>query len=442
MTAAAATPAVRGGSLRTRDFRLLWIGETTSMLGSAVAGVALPLVAVVTLRAGTFSVGLLTAAAWLPWLLVGLPAGAWVDRLPKRPVMLACNTVSMAVFASVPVAAWSGALTMAHLLAAATAGGVAKVFFTLAYRAYLPTLVGGERLLAANTRLQGSESAAQVAGPGLAGLLAQGFGAVSGVLADAVSFGVAVLCLRSIRTRETSRDGTASEAHPRDGVNGTRRDGTARRRLRAEIRDGLRFVVGDPYLRTLTVFSALSNIALMGYQSIQVVFLARNLGAQPGQVGAVLALAGAGGLLGAALAGRIAARFGTARGFLLCEAFAAPMLLLGPAGSGGTGLVFFTAAGFGAGAGIVASNILTGTFRQRYCPAEMFGRITASTSALNYGAIPLGGLLGGVLGEAVGVRGTMWLMAAVQLLSLTVLLLGPLRPLRDFPARPPARSLP
>ncbi|MGV9325786.1 MFS transporter [Streptosporangium sandarakinum] len=496
MTAAAATPAVRGGSLRTRDFRLLWIGETTSMLGSAVAGVALPLVAVVTLRAGTFSVGLLTAAAWLPWLLVGLPAGAWVDRLPKRPVMLACNTVSMAVFASVPVAAWSGALTMAHLLAAATAGGVAKVFFTLAYRAYLPTLVGGERLLAANTRLQGSESAAQVAGPGLAGLLAQGFGAVSGVLADAVSFGVAVLCLRSIRTRETSRDGaasearprdgmnetrrdgaasearprdgmnetrrdgtasearprdgmnetrrdgTASEAHPRDGVNGTRRDGTARRRLRAEIRDGLRFVVGDPYLRTLTVFSALSNIALMGYQSIQVVFLARNLGAQPGQVGAVLALAGAGGLLGAALAGQIAARFGTARGFLLCEAFAAPMLLLGPAGSGGTGLVFFTAAGFGAGAGIVASNILTGTFRQRYCPAEMFGRITASTSALNYGAIPLGGLLGGVLGEAVGVRGTMWLMAAVQLLSLTVLLLGPLRPLRDFPARPSARSLP
>ncbi|GGQ05224.1 MFS transporter [Streptosporangium pseudovulgare] len=460
MTAAAATPAVQGGPLRTRDFRLLWIGETTSMLGSAVAGVALPLVAVVTLGAGTLSVGLLTAAAWLPWLLVGLPAGAWVDRLPKRPVMLACNTVSMAVFASVPVAAWSGALTMAHLLAAATAGGVAKVFFNLAYRAYLPALVGDERLLAANTRLQGSESAAQVAGPGLAGLLAQGFGAVSGVLADAVSFGVAVLCLRSIRTRETRRDGTANEARPDDGVNEARRNGaasearrggkgnraprrgTARRRLRSEIRDGLRFVVGDPYLRTLTVFSALSNIALMGYQSIQVVFLTRNLGAQPGQVGVVLALAGAGGLLGAALAGRIAARFGTARGFLLCEAFAAPMLLLGPAGSGGTGLAFFTAAGFGAGAGIVASNILTGTFRQRYCPAELFGRITASTSALNYGAIPLGGLLGGVLGEVAGVRGTMWLMAAVQLLSLTVLLLGPVRPLRDFPASPPARSLP
>jgi predicted MFS family arabinose efflux permease len=412
-----ATPesSVRGGLLRLRDFRLLWAGETTSMLGSSVAGVALPLVAVVTLHASTFTVGLLTAAAWLPWLLIGLPAGAWVDRLPKRPMMLTCNTVSMVVFASVPVAAWSGALTMTHLLVAATTGGVARVFFSLAYRAYLPALVGSERLLEANTKLQGSESAAQVAGPGLAGLLAQMFGAVSGVLADAVSFGIAVLCLRSVRVRER------------------RRSGTTRRALRAEIRDGLRFVVRDPYLRTLTVFSALSNIALMGYTSIQVVFLSRDLGAGEAQVGVVLALAGAGGLLGAALAGRVAVRFGTARGFLLCEAFAAPMMLLGPIAGGGTGLAFFAAAGFGSGAGIVASNILTSTFRQHYCPAELFGRITASTSALNYGAIPLGGLLGGALGEAVGVRETLWLMAAAQLVSVAVLLVSRIRPMRDFP---------
>ncbi|GII29020.1 MFS transporter [Planotetraspora mira] len=403
-----------------RDFRLLWAGETTSMLGSSVASVALPLVAVVTLHASTFTVGLLTAAAWLPWLLAGLPAGAWVDRSRKRPMMQVCNTVSMAVFASVPIAAWLGVLTMTHLLVAATVGGVAKVFFTLAYRAYLPILVGGERLLEANTRLQGSESAAQIAGPGLAGLLAQAFGAVSGVLADVVSFGVAVLCLRSVRAGETPRVDTAE------------------RRLLAEIRDGLRFVVHDPYLRTLTTFSAMSNIALMGFKSIQVVYLARHLGAGPGQIGMVLALAGAGGLFGATLAGRVASRFGTARGFLLCEMFAAPMTLLGPIGGGATGLALFTAAGFGTGVGFVASNVLTGTFRQQYCPAELFGRITASTSALNYGAIPLGGLLGGVLGETIGVRETLWLMAAAQVLSVTVLLFGPIRPLRDFP--PPRRS--
>ncbi|GAA1296763.1 MFS transporter [Planotetraspora silvatica] len=403
-----------------RDFRLLWAGETTSMLGSSVASVALPLVAVVTLHASTFTVGLLTAAAWLPWLLAGLPAGAWVDRSRKRPMMQVCNTVSMAVFASVPIAAWLGALTMTHLLVAATVGGVARVFFTLAYRAYLPTLVGGERLLEANTRLQGSESAAQIAGPGLAGLLAQAFGAVSGVLADVVSFGVAVLCLRAVRARET------------------RRVDTADRRLLAEIRDGLRFVVHDPYLRTLTTFSAMSNIALMGFKSIQVVYLARHLGAGPGQIGVVLALAGAGGLFGATLAGRVASRFGTARGFLLCEMFAAPMTLLGPIGGGATGLALFTAAGFGTGVGFVASNVLTGTFRQQYCPAGLFGRVTASTSALNYGAIPLGGLLGGVLGETIGVRETLWLMAAAQVLSVAVLLFGPIRPLRDFP--PPRGS--
>ncbi|MFD0732800.1 MFS transporter [Planotetraspora mira] len=420
MTAAPPAPALRGELLRMRDFRLLWAGETTSMLGSSVASVALPLVAVVTLHASTFTVGLLTAAAWLPWLLAGLPAGAWVDRSRKRPMMQVCNTVSMAVFASVPIAAWLGVLTMTHLLVAATVGGVAKVFFTLAYRAYLPILVGGERLLEANTRLQGSESAAQIAGPGLAGLLAQAFGAVSGVLADVVSFGVAVLCLRSVRAGETPRVDTAE------------------RRLLAEIRDGLRFVVHDPYLRTLTTFSAMSNIALMGFKSIQVVYLARHLGAGPGQIGMVLALAGAGGLFGATLAGRVASRFGTARGFLLCEMFAAPMTLLGPIGGGATGLALFTAAGFGTGVGFVASNVLTGTFRQQYCPAELFGRITASTSALNYGAIPLGGLLGGVLGETIGVRETLWLMAAAQVLSVTVLLFGPIRPLRDFP--PPRRS--
>ncbi|MEZ0071540.1 MFS transporter [Planotetraspora sp. GP83] len=422
MTAAISSRVVQGGLLRMRDFRLLWAGETTSMLGSSVAGVALPLVAVVTLHASTFTVGLLTAAAWLPWLLVGLPAGAWVDRLPKRPMMLVCNTVSMVVFASVPIAAWLGALTMTHLLVVATMGGSARVFFSLAYRAYLPTLVEGDRLLEANTKLQGSESTAQIAGPGLAGLLVQAFGAVSGVLADAISFGIAVLCLRSVHTRET------------------RRDSTAKRPLLAEIHEGLRFVVSDPYLRTLTTFSAMSNIALMGYKSIQVVFLARDLGAGAGQVGVVLALASAGGLFGASLAGRIATRFGTARGFLLCEAFAAPMMLLGPISSGGAGLTFFAAAGFGTGAGVVASNILTSTFRQHYCPADLFGRITASTSALNYGAIPLGGLLGGTLGEAIGARGTLWLMAATQLLSVAILLLSPIRPKRDFPTRMPMRQ--
>jgi MFS family permease len=401
-----------------RDFRLLWTGETTSMLGSMVASTALPLVAVLTLEASTFQVALLTAAAWLPWLIVGLPAGAWVDRLPKRPVMLVCNTVSMAVFGSVPVAAAFGALTMAYLLAAALLGGAAKVFFTLAYRAYLPALVGEDDLLEGNAKLDGSESATQVAGPGLAGLLAQAFGPVSGILADAVSFGVSVLCVSAIRVRETV---VAAERTP----------------LRSQIAEGLRFVTGDRYLRTLMVFGAVSNLALTGYSSIHIVFLSRTLGASPGLIGLVLALGASGGVLGAAFAGRLGARLGTARAFLLCELFAAPMLLLGPLSSPGWGLLLSAVAIFGLCAGVVCSNVLTTTFRQRYCPPELFGRISSSASIVNYGTIPLAGVLGGVLGETIGVRPTLWVAAVLLIAALPIL--APFRKLRDFPVRAAGR---
>jgi MFS family permease len=404
-----------------RDFRLLWTGETTSMLGSMVASTALPLVAVVTLGASTFGVGLLTAIAWLPWLVVGLPAGAWVDRLPKRPVMQACNTVSMAVFGSVPLAAAFGVLTMPYLLGAALLGGIAKVFFTLAYRAYLSALVKPDELLEANAKLQGSESATQVAGPGLAGLLAQAFGPVSGVLADAVTFGVSVLCVRAIRVREVVVP-------------------VARTPLRSQIAEGLRFVLHDRYLRTLMTFGAVSNLALTGYSSIQIVFLSRTLGAAPGLVGLVLALAAAGGVLGAALAGRLGARFGTARAFLLCEVFAAPMLLLGPLSGPGWGLVLFVLATFGVCAGVVASNVLTMTFRQQYCPPELFSRINSSASIVNYGTIPLAGVLGGLLGEVIGVRETLWLMSGLLVVALAML--APLAKERDFPVTAAARPLP
>lgn len=401
-----------------RDFRLLWTGETTSMLGSMVATTALPLVAVVTLQASTFEVALLTAAAWLPWLVIGLPAGAWVDRLAKRPVMLLCNTVSMAVFGCLPVVAAFGGLTMPYLLAAALLGGIAKVFFTLAYRAYLPALVGDGELLDANAKLQGSESATQVAGPGLAGLLAQAFGPVSGILADAVSFGVSVLCVRSIRARETV---VPAEHAP----------------LRSQIAEGLRFVAGDRYLRSLITFGAVSNLALTGYSAIQIVFLSRTLGAAPGLVGLVLALGASGGVLGAAVAGRLAARLGAVRAWLLCEAVAAPMLLLGPLSAPGWGLVPFGLALFGVCTGVVAGNVLVTTFRQQYCPPELFSRVNSSMSIVNYGSIPLAGVLGGVLAEAIGIRETLWAAAGVSLLALP--LLAPYRKLRDFPVRAAGR---
>ncbi|MFI5608370.1 MFS transporter [Amycolatopsis sp. NPDC051903] len=400
---------------RDRDFSLVWTGETISALGSAVADTVLPLTALLVLHASTFEVAALSAIAWAPWLVVALPAGAWVDRWRKRRVMLVCNVVSALTFAAVPLAYVTGVLSVPFLLAAALVGGVAKVFFSLAYRGYLPVLVPKDRLLEANVKLQGSESAAQVAGPGLAGLLAAAAGPVTGVLANAVSFAISVLCLHRVRKREP-------------------RPEPAKTRLRAEIAEGLRFLAKDPYLRTLVASAAIANLALDGYAAIQVVFLVDDLHLGATATGVVLALAEAGGVAGAPFAARLARRAGTARAFLFCEGLAAPAMLLGPFATPGAGLVLFILSGTGVAAGIVGSNVLAGTFRQEYCPPELYGRITASSAVVNYSTIPLGALLGGALGEAIGVRETLFAMAVVQLGSLAVLLTSPLRRHRNFPA--------
>jgi MFS family permease len=401
-----------------RDFRMLWLGETTSSLGSSVTVVALPLVAI-GLHAGVTVIGLISAAAWLPWVLIGLPAGAWIDRLPKRPVMLACDVVSLAVFVSVPIAAGLGGLTIAQLLVVALLAGTAKVFFATAYRTYLPALVPAEHLVDGNAKLQGSESAAQIAGPGLAGLLAQAFGAATGLLADAVSFLVSALCLRSIRGVEPSRT-------------------VMRRRLRHEIGEGLRFVVGDRFLRPYVLFGGAANLALTGYQAILVVFLVREVGLGSGAVGLLIATGSVGGVLGATAAPRLAGRLGTARALLLGKVGLAPFGLLIPlTGSGARLACLVIGSGVVVG-GVVAGNVISAGFTQQYCPAELFGRISTSMQVVNFGTIPLGALLGGALGGAVGTRTTLWLMLGLFVASGAILLASPFRGRRDLPREPSA----
>ncbi|MEV8321008.1 MFS transporter [Streptomyces sp. NPDC059900] len=407
--------AANQGSVSGRDFRLFWFGETTSLLGNSIAVVALPLVAVLTLHASTLVVGLLTSVAYLPWLILGLPAGAWVDRLPRRPVMLVADVVAFVAFVSVPVAAWAGVLTIAQLLAAAFVGGCANVFFTTAQRAFLPVLVRDEELLAGNARLQGSESTTEVIGPGLAGMLVQAFGAVTGLVANALSFLVSWLCLRTIRTPEPTPPAVE------------------RRRLRTEVGDGLSFLFRDPVLRSLAVFSAVSNIALTGMSSIEVAFLVRTVGAGEAAVGAVLTLCGLGGILGVLLSPRVSARHGTARAVLLCHLGAAPFTLLFPLTGSGSGLAFFVLGGVGCSAGVVAASVITDTFRQRYCPPDLIGRVSASAAVISFGAIAVGGLLGGTLGALSGVRETMWMLSGLQVMATTILLCGPIRRMRDFP---------
>ncbi|MFF3003708.1 MFS transporter [Kitasatospora sp. NPDC057940] len=414
----------RWGLWAHADFRRLWIGETSSGLGTAVGSVALALVAVVTLDAGPLAVGVLNAAAWLPWLFLGLPAGAWVDRWPRLRVMLVCDLLLLLLFASVPVAGWLGVLGMPQLVVVALLTGAVKVFFSTAYGAVLPTLVGKEDLLEGNVKLRSGASAADIAGPGVAGLLAQAFGAASGLLADSVSYVVSAICVSRIRTVE--------QPPPR----------SARRGLLREIGDGVRFLAHDPYLRTLALFGAVGNLGLNGIQAVQTVFLIRSVGVEPGAVGLVFAVVSIGGLAGATMARRIARRLGSARGLLLCELVVAPFILLLPLAGERLPLAVCALAWAVAVGGVIAGNVLAGSFNQAYCPPEMIGRIRASAATLNYGAIPVGALAGGWLGEALGARTTIWIMAGVLLSAGGVLLASPLRGLRDFPERPELPELP
>ncbi|MBG0568512.1 MFS transporter [Actinoplanes sp. NEAU-A11] len=420
-----AGPRPGGGLLRHRDFRLFWAGQTASRLGSSITSVALPLVAVGTLGASTLQVALLQAAVWAPWLLIGLPAGVWVDRLPRRPVLIACDLVGLLLFLSVPAAAWLGVLGIGHLLAVAFLAGVVSVFFETAYQVYLPSLLATDRLAEGNAKLQGSEAAAQVAGPGAAGLLAQAFGAVYGLLADALSFLISGICLLTMRHREPPRVAAAE-----------------RRSLRAEIGTGLRFLLRDPYLRVMAGYGAVSNLALHGYQAILIVFLVREVGISPGTVGVVVAAMSTGGVLGAVLATRVARRFGTAHGMLLCQMGAAPFALLIPMTGTGPRLALLVVAGVALGTGVVAGNVIKGSFRQAYTPRHLLGRVLTSMQLLNYGTIPLGALLGGVLGSTLGLRPALWLTTGLVVAATGILLIGPMRRHRDLPAAPRSPAAP
>lgn len=410
-----------GGLWRHHDFRLLWAGETTSGVGTAVTAVALPLVAVTVVNASTFVVGELNAAAWLPWLGLGLIAGAWVDRVRKRRLMLACDAVCVLVLLAVPIAAWSGVLTVGQLLIVALLVGASSMVFSTAYIAYLPTLVAPANLVEGNTKLAGSRSAAQVAGPGIAGVLAQVAGAAAGLLVDAVSYLVSAVCLLAIDRREPPPQPRRTPTN-----------------MIAEIGAGLRLVGTDPYLRVLALYAATGNLALTAWQTLEVVFLVRVVGASSATVGLLLAIVGVGGVCGAFFTGVVIRRLGSARGLLACAVGTAPFSLLIPLTGSGPRLALFAVGGAIVSAGLVVTNVIAGSFRQSYCPRQLLGRLTASVQAVSRGVIPLAAVLAGALGTALGPRGGLWVATATLVAAAFALLIGPLHRHRDFPDEPSA----
>ncbi|MGW1791174.1 MFS transporter [Streptomyces tubercidicus] len=404
-----------GGPLRLPHFRLLLAGAAAGQIGAQVTLVALPLVAVLELRAPAFQVGLLTAAETAAFLLVGLPAGAWVDRMRKLPLMIRADVVRAVAMASIPLAAVADVLTMAQLYLVALVTGVATVFFDVAHQSFLPQLLPKDQLVSGNGALETVRSSAQVAGPGLGGGLVQLLGAPLAIVADAAGYVLSALFLWGIKQPESRPARVA---------------GTS---LRQDIGEGLRFVFGHRLLRVIAVTTGLANFFSATLMATQSVFLVRVLGLAPGVVGLVLAASAVGGLAGALCAGRLAARFGQARLIWLSVLATGPFALLWPLSGHGAGAVLFAVGSGVVFFGAVVYNVAQVSFRQALCPPRLLGRMNATLRFLMWGTLPLGALVGGALAESFGARTALAWCAAGFLLVPLPLLLSPLRRMRDLP---------
>ena len=403
---------------RNRNFSLLWFGEGVSVLGNATTSILLPLLAVVGYDAGPGWMGVLTAAAWVPWLLIGLPAGAWVDTLPARRVMILSDLAAALTLASVPVAWALDLLTLPHLAVAAFCNGVCTVFFRAAYPALVRQVAPREQQESAFARLFGTESAMQVAGPGAGGLLAQVLSSAGGLLVDAVSFLVSAVCLWRLKL---------PPAEPREVVDSDQPS------LRQRIREGVDYIRQDRILRFFTVVGGISNFGLTGYGALIVLFLVREVHLGSGAVGLVMAVASLGGVLGALIATTVSQRLGSARALLALQLLAGPPALLVPLGAPGAGVVALVAGLLLVGIGVVAGNIVRGAWRNRYVPEHMIARQVTTAQVVNLGTMPLAGLAAGALGSAIGLRPTILVMAAIHVLACLSMYWSPLRGLREMP---------
>ena len=400
------------------DFRQLWIGDTISQFGTQVGGLALQLLAVVVVGASAFEMGLLATFENLAFLLVGLPAGAWVDRMRKRQVLIWGDLVRGLALLSLPAAWLLDALTFPLILVVATVVGVATVFFDVAYQSYLPSLVPSSRISEGNARLQVSHSVAHVAGPGLSGVLVRAFGAPLVILVDALSFLGSIVFTVRIRHRE--------EPPSR----------TDRRPMRVEIGEGLSFVLRQPLLRRIVATTSVSNLFSAISGALLVLFAVDRLRIGEGGLGLALSLGAVGGLVGALASGVIIRWLGEGRSIALSLLPTLPALALVPLADGTSRPVAITllaVSGTVLGFGVVVYNVAQVSFRQRLCPAPLLGRMNASVRFVVWGTMPVGAFVGGLVATRYGVVTALWVGVVGQAVAVLPVLLSPLVRMRDLP---------
>ena len=409
---------------RQRNFLLLWSGQTVSEMGSAVTQLALPLTAVVVLQATTFQVGLLAAAATLAFALIALPAGAIVDRHAKRQLMIWCDAARTLIIGSVPVAAALGVLTLGQLYAVAITSGVCTVFFDVSYQSYLPVLVATEDLVDGNGKLGATQSFAQVTGPGLGAALVGLVGAARAMAADSISYAVSVLSLLAIRVPEEP---------PQPG---------RPRRLRADIAEGLSFVLRHPILRKIVACTGTANLFGGMAAAIEIIFLVRLLHVWPADTGLLIAAASLGGVAGGVLSGVLGRLIGSARIIWFSLLVLGLPQLLVPLAEPGWRVALFPVGYAAFSFSSVVYNVAQVSYRQAICPPRLLGRMNAAVRWVVWGTLPLGALLGGAFGAWLGVRTTLWIAFAGSWAAGWWVFFSPLRRMRGLEDQPGLQDQP
>ena len=406
----------RGGLWSHGDFLKLWTGQSISELGSQVSQLAIPWVALVTLKSSAFEIATLGTVQFLPFVLFTLPAGVWVDWIPRRLVLIVGDFGRALLLATIPLAYALGALTLWQLYAVGFLVGIHTVFFDVAYQSYLPSLIDRDALVDGNSKLQVTASGALVVGPGLSGTLIRLATAPYAILVDAVSFVVSGGFTIAIRKREE------------------RQREHQQRRLLPELWEGLRYVLRNRYLLPQAISTGSSNFFSNVGFAILLVYAHRRLGLSASLIGIAFSLGGLGWMIGASQAARLRRLFGVGGATTIGVAVGGPAALLVPfAPKGNAAVAFLVAFGIIEGFGAVVYNIQQVSLRQAITPARIQGRMNATMRFLVWGTIPLGSLTGGALAATVGLRTTLFVGAIGQFVALLPIVLSPIRGLRDFP---------
>ncbi|MDQ4501994.1 MFS transporter [Sinomonas sp. ASV322] len=412
-------PATVVPLVRRPSFVAFWTGQGVSQLGVQLGQLALPVLAVNLLGAREGDLGVLNAASMAAFLVVGLPAGAWVDRWLKRRTMIRANLVRMAAMLAVPLLAWAGALQMWHLFAIAAVVGVATVFFDVAYQSYIPLLVDREHVADANGKLEATAQVSRLGGPALGGFLLTLVSAPVLFAAEAGGYLASALCLTRVHDSELTPE------RPDDSS------------LVREIREGAAFVVGHPLIRRIVASTAIGNLFSSIVYVLMPLVVLRDLGLGPAGFGAVLSIGSVGGVIGAMAAPWLAARVG--EGPLLPLGLMAggaavvlfPLSLL--AGSAPAAFAMLATGEFFMSLGVVVYNVMQVSMRQRVCPPRLLGRMNASIRCVVWGVMPIGSLLGGWIGGAFGIGPTLWVGIGGMLCACVPVAIGPFFRLRRLP---------